>query len=72
MSECVLYVFKHSSLKARLFYIFSRLGTCDRFHAENIYQFEYPGIGANIMYMILEGVALLFLLVLIEVCMCLI
>jgi ATP-binding cassette subfamily A (ABC1) protein 3 len=39
--------------------------TCFRF-ADDIYQFTYPGIGANLMYMALEGVALLFVMVLIE------
>ena len=45
---------------------YSRAGQCSNF-LSNIYEFDYPGIGANLMYMALEGVAILALIILIEV-----
>ena len=69
-----IYIYKtlvHKLVKTHSYYsapyLIYRSFTCFRF-ADDIYQFTYPGIGANLMYMALEGVALLFVMVLIEVC----
>ena len=43
-----------------------RTPTCDGY-IDDIYQFLYPGIGANLMYMALEGIVLMFIIILIEV-----
>ena len=40
---------------------------CENFYVENIYTFGYPGIGAILMYMAIEGVAVMALIILIEV-----
>ena len=42
-------------------------GTCDRWYAENIYKFTFPGIGANLTYMVIEGLVLLLFVIFVEV-----
>ena len=45
---------------------FRRANECDSY-LYDMYQFHYPGIGAILMYMAIEGVAIMGLIILIEV-----
>ena len=41
---------------------------CKGVYVENLYQFDRPGIGATLTYTGIEGLLLIFLVVLVEVC----
>ena len=45
-------------------------GDCDGFYAENIFQFDRPGVGAILTYDFIEGLILVLLVVVIEVRVC--
>ena len=40
---------------------------CDEVYAENIFQFDRPGVGATLIYDFIEGLILVLLVVAIEV-----